>query len=119
MLIRIIRDEKSSAPAKSHPLILSVADFFHPIGDLAVERLLNGDVRHRSRRCGAVPMFLVRRKPDDIANVTIAPRTRAGSAASNNASMRTFPVNQSGDPLTELWEPTLLIPFVNLVVTRH
>jgi hypothetical protein len=98
VLLRIIRDEKSSVSAKSRPLILSVADFFHPIDDLAVERLLNGDVRHRSRRCGALPMFLVRRKPDDIANVTFAPQTRAGSVAWNNGSMRTFPVNQSGDP---------------------
>src|SRR6058998_2428702 len=32
-------------------------------------------------------------------NVTLAPRTRAGSCASNSGSMRTLPVNQSADPL--------------------
>src|SRR5436853_7659091 len=32
----------------------------------SVERFLNGDMRHRSRRRSAVPMLLVRRKPNDI-----------------------------------------------------
>src|SRR5882724_5274352 len=42
-------------------------------------------------------------------NVTLAPRTRAGSGASNSGSIRTLPVNQSADPVVELCEPTLLI----------
>src|SRR6267378_2180723 len=42
-------------------------------------------------------------------NVTLAPRTRAGSGASNNGSILTFPVNQSAGPLLELREPFLLI----------
>src|ERR671937_678667 len=42
-------------------------------------------------------------------NVTLAPRTRAGSGASNSGSIRTLPVNQSEDPLLELCEPALLI----------
>ena len=41
--------------------------FFHPIDRIAIQRFLNGDVRHRGRRRGAVPMLLVRCKPDQIA----------------------------------------------------
>src|ERR1700761_3704411 len=40
-------------------------------------------------------------------NVTIAPRTRAGSGASNSGSMRTVPVKYSADPLLEFCEPDL------------
>src|SRR6184192_3910882 len=42
-------------------------------------------------------------------NVTLAPRTRAGSGASNNGSIRTLPVNQSAGPSVETCEPLLLI----------
>src|SRR5437667_5213705 len=42
-------------------------------------------------------------------NETLAPRTRAGSGASNSGSMRTVPVNQSAGPLVELCEPDLFI----------
>src|SRR6266487_50681 len=42
-------------------------------------------------------------------NVTLAPRTRAGSGASNSGPIRTVPVNQSADPVVELCERTLLI----------
>src|SRR5207302_4538492 len=53
----------SSFAGLSRP-ILVVTHFFHPVDDLAVERFLNGDVRHcyRCRRRGAMPMFLVRRE---------------------------------------------------------
>src|SRR6202795_2151871 len=42
-------------------------------------------------------------------NVTCAPRTRAGSGASNNGSMRTLPVNQSAGPSPDGCEPLPLI----------
>src|SRR6266404_6452275 len=42
-------------------------------------------------------------------NVTLAPRTRAGSGASNKGSIRTVPVNQSAGPFVELCEPDLFI----------
>src|SRR5947199_10604853 len=42
-------------------------------------------------------------------NVTLAPRTRAGSGASNSGSIRTLPVNQSDGPLPEFCEPDLFI----------
>src|SRR5438552_18809163 len=38
-------------------------------------------------------------------NVTLAPRTRAGSGASNSGSMRTVPVNQSVGPFADACEP--------------
>src|SRR5207247_848889 len=41
--------------------------------------------------------------------VTLAPATRAGSAAWNNGSMRTVPVNQSAGPLPDGCEPGLLM----------
>src|SRR5205823_3827515 len=61
---------RASRALRSYHLLQSVffvADLFHPVHDFAVQRFLNGDVRHRVRRCRAVPMLLVRRKPDDIA----------------------------------------------------
>src|SRR6266566_603758 len=42
-------------------------------------------------------------------NVTLAPRTRAGSGASNSGSIRTVPVNQSAGPLLDGCKPLLLI----------
>src|SRR5215831_14757885 len=49
------------------PAVLLVRDFFHPIDGLAVERFLNGNVRHRRGWRRAVPVLLARRKPNDIA----------------------------------------------------
>jgi hypothetical protein len=37
------------------PAVLFVADSFHPIDHFAVERFLNGDVRHGRRWRSAVP----------------------------------------------------------------
>src|ERR1700742_1596547 len=47
--------------------ILLVRHFFHPIDDFTVERFLNGNVCHRGCGRGAMPMLLVRRKPDHVA----------------------------------------------------
>src|SRR5262249_4216493 len=47
--------------------ILFVADLLQPFDDLAVERLLNGEVRHCRGRRGAVPMLFMRRAPDHVA----------------------------------------------------
>src|SRR5437667_4537532 len=51
--------------------------------------------------------------------VTLAPRTRAGSGASNSGSMRTVPVNQSAGPLFEGCDPFLLISMVSNVVAAR
>src|SRR6476469_2514462 len=47
--------------------ILFVAHLFHPIDGLAVERFLDGDMRHRSGRGSAVPVLQSRWKPDHVA----------------------------------------------------
>jgi hypothetical protein len=49
--------------------VLFFADVLHPIDDLAVQPLLNRDVRHGGCRCRAVPVFLSRREPDYIAGM--------------------------------------------------
>src|SRR2546430_13180379 len=49
-------------------------------------------------------------------NVTLAPRTRAGSGASNNESIRTVPVKYSSGPLAEGCVPFLLHSMMNLQV---
>src|SRR6476659_7682389 len=55
--------------------ILFVADFFHPVHRLAVQRFLNGDMRHRGRRGRAMPMLLTGRKPDHIARANFLDRS--------------------------------------------
>jgi len=46
--------------------VFLVCDMFEPVDGLSAEPLLDGDVRHRGRWAGAVPMYLARREPDDI-----------------------------------------------------
>src|SRR5207245_5058042 len=47
-------------------------------------------------------------------NVTLAPRVRAGSGASNSGSMRTLPVKYSPGPFPDGWEPLCLMSIVFL-----
>src|SRR5205823_6290175 len=67
----------------------------HPRPAVTINVWPNGCVCHAVRAPGS--------------NVTLAPRTRAGSGASNSGSIRTVPVNQSADPSVETCEPLLLI----------
>jgi hypothetical protein len=46
--------------------VLLIADMFHPVNNLAILLLLDGDVRHARRRRSAVPMLFAWREPDDI-----------------------------------------------------
>src|SRR5712675_1004175 len=55
--------------------VLLVADLFHPVDVFAVERFRNSDMRHRGRRCRAVPVFLAGWKPDDIAGTDFFDRS--------------------------------------------
>ena len=55
--------------------VLLVADLFHPIDDLTVERFLNGDMRHGRGRRSTMPMLLARRDRDDIAGMDLLDRT--------------------------------------------
>src|SRR5438309_11881082 len=47
--------------------ILLITDLLHPIDNFSIERFLDCNVCHRGRRRRAVPMLLVRLKPDHIA----------------------------------------------------
>jgi len=47
--------------------ILRVTNVFQPIDNLAVERFRNRNVSHRCGQRRAVPMFLARREPDNVA----------------------------------------------------
>jgi hypothetical protein len=47
--------------------ILLVADLLQPVDVFAIERFRDRDMRHRCRRCGAMPVLLARGKPDDVA----------------------------------------------------
>jgi hypothetical protein len=70
---------------------LFVADLFHPVNRLAVELFLNGDVRHGRGGRGTVPMFLARRKPDDVAGMDFLNRAalalRAPAARRHNQGL--------------------------------
>src|SRR5947199_9340899 len=50
----------------SFGLILFVADLFHPVGGLAVELFLDGDVSHGRGWRGTEAMFPPRREPDHV-----------------------------------------------------
>src|ERR671912_66660 len=58
------------SPPSSGPVLL-VANLFHPIDRLAVERLRDGDVAHRRGVRGAVPMLLAGREPDHVAGADL------------------------------------------------
>ena len=55
--------------------VLFVTDLFHPVDRLAVQRFLNGDMRHRGRWGSAMPMLLTGRKPNHIAWPNFLDRT--------------------------------------------
>jgi len=59
--------QRFSFQLSAFPLVLFVADFFHPIDRFAVQRFLNRDMSHRGRRRSAMPMLFTGRKPDHIA----------------------------------------------------
>src|SRR3954469_5166005 len=88
----------SCGPCKTAPFIsflpclsvLLVGDLLHPVHDPAVELFLDRDVRHGGRRRGAVPVFLVRRTPHDVAgtNDMQGPALALHVAAAGRADQR-------------------------------
>src|SRR5438270_9671008 len=73
MLLRVMVNTASSSPIifgtmfpPRSGLVLFVADLFHPIGGLAVETFLNGDMRHGRGWRGTVPMFLTWLEPNHV-----------------------------------------------------
>src|SRR5438132_4051148 len=73
--------------ANSSLAVLFVADFFHPVHDLAVECFLNGDMRHGCGGRRTMPMLFARRKPDHVAGVYLLDR----------ASLALHPTATGGD----------------------
>src|SRR5258705_8177122 len=73
----------------------------HPQPDVTIRVCPSGWVCHAERAPGS--------------NVTLAPRARAGSGASNRGSMRTVPVKYSAGPLAEGCEPCLRTFIVKLL----
>src|ERR1700722_9276386 len=80
---RFIQDVRATCDRKRCPrnwrngrsaLVLLVADLFHPLHRLAVERLLDGDVGHGGSGGGAMPMFLARREDHDVAGANLLDR---------------------------------------------
>ncbi len=69
-------------------LVLFVADLLHPVNHFAVERFLNGDVRHGRGGRGAMPMLFARREPDHVAGPNLldraAPTLRSPAASRND-----------------------------------
>src|SRR5437016_2960955 len=55
--------------------VLFVADFFHPVHDLAFEGFLNGDMSHGCGRRSAMPMLQAGREPDHIARTNFLDQT--------------------------------------------
>src|SRR5438046_8064430 len=55
--------------------VLFVADFFHPVHDLALECFLNGDMSHGCGRRSPMPMLQAGWKPDHIAGTNLLDRT--------------------------------------------
>src|SRR5215204_3281852 len=55
--------------------VLVVTDLLHPLDDLAVQRLLDGDMGHRRRCLGAVPVLLAGCRPDHVAWADLLDRT--------------------------------------------
>src|SRR5438445_6976068 len=51
--------------------VLLIAHLFQPFDVPAVDRLLNGDMRHGVRRGGAMPMLHARRRPYDVARLDL------------------------------------------------
>src|SRR3954451_12293981 len=70
--------------------ILLVADVLHPVDHLAVDRLLDGDVRHGRRGRRPVPVLLARWEPDDVtgADLLDRPSLSLGPAAARRDDER-------------------------------
>jgi hypothetical protein len=66
--------------------VLFVADLFHPVHDLAVQRLLNRYVRHRCGWRGTVPVLLAGWKAHHITGAGFLRLARPRVAPNHNRS---------------------------------
>src|SRR5437868_735567 len=71
--------------------ILLVTDLFHPVHGFAFEGLLDGDVGHRGRRGGTVPVLFAGWQPDDVAGADFfdgsAPALDPAAASGHDESL--------------------------------
>src|SRR5256885_249898 len=73
-LLRKTTYSRHTVRGEESPAELAVPPVFQPIDVLAVERLLDGDVRHGRGRCRSVPVLLARREPDHVAGTDLLDR---------------------------------------------
>src|SRR5262245_4785499 len=67
-------DRVGNAAAAASLAVLLIADLFQPVHGPALDRFLDGDMRHRRRRRCAVPVLLAGRKPDHVARPDLLDR---------------------------------------------
>src|SRR3954468_9156294 len=65
----------------SAAFVLIVGDVFEPFDSLAIELLLQGNVRHRVCRRRPMPMLFARRKPDNVTRPDLFDRSAPGLRA--------------------------------------
>src|SRR5439155_21082174 len=79
------RSRAAWLPPTSLGLVLFVGNLLQPLDGLAVELLLDGEVRHRRGRGGAVPVLLAGREPDNVAGADLLDRPAPALAAADAA----------------------------------
>src|SRR3954463_12053379 len=70
----------------SAAFVLIVGDVFEPFDSLAIELLLQGNVRHRVCRRRPMPMLFARRKPDNVTRPDLFDRSAPALRASGTGS---------------------------------
>src|SRR5579863_2523872 len=70
--------------------VLFVADLLQPVNSLAIQLLLDGEMRHGGGRRGPVPVLLARCEPDHVARPNLLDRAAPAlrPAASGNHDQR-------------------------------
>src|SRR5579863_1404403 len=64
--VDVLWDSRWDSFSKSSGVVFLVANFFHPIDSLSIERLGDGDVRHCRSGCCAMPMLLTGFEPSHV-----------------------------------------------------
>jgi|SRR5947209_16784185 len=67
--------------------VLFVRNLFHPLDQFSVQRFLNGNVRHRGRWRGAVPMLLTKRESDHITGRSVQATSNTSTILPNHSSL--------------------------------
>src|SRR6516164_8022104 len=78
MSAELNRPETAAGLRRDRPAVLRIGDVLHPLYMNPVERLLHGDVHHRTGRASAVPVLLAGRNPHHVTGTDFADRTAPG-----------------------------------------